>query len=100
MSGRDPHQQHRVATPLELLFDLTFVIAFGVAASQFAHTMAGGHVSDALVSFGFAAFAIWWAWMNFTWFASAYDTDDWVYRAMTMLQMIGVIVLSLDPPMK
>lgn len=35
MSGRDPHERHRVATPLELLFDLTFVIAFGVAASEF-----------------------------------------------------------------
>jgi low temperature requirement protein LtrA len=33
MSGRDPHESHRAATPLELLFDLTFVIAFGVAAS-------------------------------------------------------------------
>ena len=40
MSGRDPHEPHRVATPLELLFDLTFVIAFGVAASQLAHMLA------------------------------------------------------------
>ncbi|CRZ13356.1 low temperature requirement protein A [Mycolicibacterium neworleansense] len=100
MTGRDPHEPHRVATPLELLFDLTFVIAFGVAASQFAHLMAEGHVSAGLVGFGFAAFAIWWAWMNFTWFASAYDTDDWIYRVMTMLQMVGVIVLALGlPPM-
>ena len=30
----NPHEQHRVATPLELLFDLTFVIAFGAAASE------------------------------------------------------------------
>jgi low temperature requirement protein LtrA len=44
MSGRDPHEPHRVATPLELLFDLTFVIAFGVAASQFAHMLATGHI--------------------------------------------------------
>jgi low temperature requirement protein LtrA len=34
MGGRDPNQMHRVATPLELLFDLTFVIAFGLAASS------------------------------------------------------------------
>ena len=27
MSGRDPQEQARVATPLELLFDLTFVVA-------------------------------------------------------------------------
>ena len=44
MSGRDPHEPHRVATPLELLFDLTFVIAFGVAASEFAHTLVAGHI--------------------------------------------------------
>ena len=40
MRGRDPHQPHRVTTPLELLFDLTFVIAFGTAANQFAHFLA------------------------------------------------------------
>lgn len=98
MAGRDPHEPHRVATPLELLFDLTFVIAFGVAAAQFAHLMSDGHVSAGLAGFGFASFAIWWAWMNFTWFASAYDTDDWIYRVMTMLQMVGVIILALGIP--
>jgi low temperature requirement protein LtrA len=30
----------------------------------------------ALTSYLIVFFAIWWAWMNFTWFASAYDTDD------------------------
>jgi low temperature requirement protein LtrA len=39
-----------------------------------------------------------WAWINFTWFASAYDTDDWVYRVLTMLQMVGVLVLALGIP--
>lgn len=43
MSGRDPHEPHRAATPLELLFDLTFVIAFGIAANQFAHMLAENH---------------------------------------------------------
>src|SRR5262245_35859123 len=42
MRGRDPNQLHRVATPLELLFDLTFVIAFGLAASQFSDALAQG----------------------------------------------------------
>lgn len=40
MTGRDPGQGHRAATPLELLFDLTFVVAFGLAADQFAHIIA------------------------------------------------------------
>lgn len=98
MTGRDPHEQHRVSSPLELLFDLTFAIAFGVAASQLAHLMAEDHIGAGLVGFGFATFAIWWAWVNFSWFASAYDTDDWIYRLMTMLQMVGVIILALGLP--
>jgi low temperature requirement protein LtrA len=39
-----------------------------------------------------------WAWLNYTWFASAYDTDDWVFRLATMVQMVGVIVISLGLP--
>ena len=98
MSGRDPHEPHRVATPLELLFDLTFVVAFGVAASEFAHMLAEDHVGAGLAGFMFSTFAVCWAWINFSWFASAYDTDDWVYRLMTMLQMVGVIILALGIP--
>lgn len=43
MSGRDPYEQHRVATPLELLYDLTFAVAFAVVGEQFAHLLAEGH---------------------------------------------------------
>ena len=98
MAGRDPHERHRVATPLELLFDLTFVIAFGVAASGFSHALAAGHVGVGFTGFIFATFATCWAWINFTWFASAYDTDDWVYRLLTMVQMVGVLILALGIP--
>jgi low temperature requirement protein LtrA len=98
MGGRDPHEAHRAATPLELLFDLTFVAAFGIAASRFAHGMAEGHYGAALIAFGFASFAICWAWVNFSWFASAYDTDDWMFRVATMVQMTGVLVLAIGLP--
>ena len=98
MTGRDPFERHRVATPLELLFDLTFVVAFGLSASEFAHLLVTGHVVAGLTAFLFATFAICWAWINFTWFASAYDTDDWVYRLMTMVQMVGVLILALGLP--
>ncbi|MCA0200867.1 MAG: low temperature requirement protein A [Proteobacteria bacterium] len=98
MGGRDPHEVHRVATPLELLFDLTFVTAFSLAAAQFAHLLAEGHIGAALAGFGFATFAICWAWINFTWFSSAYDTDDWIFRVVTMVQMTGVLVLATGLP--
>ena len=98
MAGRDLHEHHRVATPLELLFDLTFVAAFALAASQFAHAIAEAHLAAGLMGFGFASFAICWAWINFSWFASAYDTDDWIFRIATMVQMMGVLVLAIGLP--
>ena len=98
MSGRDPHEHHRVATPLELLFDLTFVVAFGAAGNELAHALAGGHIASGLIGFGLATFGTCWAWINFSWFASAYDTDDWAFRLLTMVQMAGVLIFALGLP--
>ena len=83
---------------MELLYDLTFVVAFGTAADQLAHYLAEGHIGPAIGGFCFAVFAVTWAWMNYSWFASAYDNDDWVFRIATMVQMVGVIILTLGLP--
>ena len=98
MDGRNPHEAHRVATPLELLFDLTFATSFSLAASHFAEELAAGRYAAALLGFGFASAAICWAWINFSWFSSAYDTDDWIFRLVTMVQMVGVLVLAIGLP--
>lgn len=98
MTGRDPSESHRAASPLELLFDLTFVAAFAQASGEAAHYVAEGHVGSALAGFAFGSFAVCWAWLNFSWFASAFDTDDWYFRLMTMVQMVGVVILALGTP--
>jgi low temperature requirement protein LtrA len=98
MRGRDPHEDGRASTPLELLFDLTFAIAFATAAEHLAELVAKGHVTAGLAAFSFAMFATCWAWVNFSWFASAYDTDDWAFRLATMVQMVGVLILALGLP--
>jgi low temperature requirement protein LtrA len=98
MVGRDPDEHGRASTPLELLFDLTFVIALGAAADELAHALADDHVSEGVLGFCLAAFSVIWAWINFTWFASAYDTDDWPFRLTTMVQMVGVLVVALGVP--
>ena len=95
---RPVDEEHRVATPLELLFDLTFVVAVAQVAAELAHGIAEDHVGDGLLGYLMVFFAIWWAWMNFTWFASAYDTDDVPYRLLTLVQMAGVLVLAAGIP--
>lgn len=98
MVGRDPNEAHRVATSLEALFDLTFAACFGLAASQLAQAVGAGDFTTGLLGFGIAGFGICWAWINFSWFASAYDTDDWLFRVATLVQMVGVLVLATGLP--
>jgi low temperature requirement protein LtrA len=83
-----------VATPLELLFDLVFVVAISEAASGLHHAIVGHHTAEGLVGYAMVFFAIWWAWMNFTWFASAYDTDDVPYRLLVFVQITGALIVA------
>lgn len=98
MVGRDPRQPHRAATPLELFFDLAFVVAIALAAERLHHFLSEGRVGHAVAGYLAIFFAIWWAWMNFTWFASAYDTDDDLYRLTTLVQIAGALVLAAGIP--
>lgn len=97
MAPRDPAEAHRTATPLELLFDLVFVVAIASAAAELHHGLSANHLS-AVVGFVLVFFAIWWAWMSFTWFASAYDCDDVVYRVLTFTIMSGSLLLAAGVP--
>ncbi len=98
MTGRDTGERHRVSTPLELLFDLTLAIAFGQAGAQMAKLLEHGHDLHAMVAFVFAVFAISWAWINYTWQASAFDNDGVFFRVATLIQMVGVLVIALGLP--
>ncbi|WP_433319146.1 low temperature requirement protein A [Micromonospora sp. CA-269861] len=92
-----PHRRdepHRAATPLELFFDLCFVVAVAQAAGNLHHDVSEGHVGHALARYLMVFFAIWWSWMNFTWFASAYDTDDDLYRITTLVQIAGALIIA------
>jgi hypothetical protein len=98
MVARSPDEEHRTATALELFFDLCFVVAVAQAAAGLHHAVADGHVAAGVLGYVVVFFAIWWAWMNFTWFASAYDTDDVAYRLTTLVQITGALILAAGVP--
>jgi low temperature requirement protein LtrA len=98
MVARSPHEPHRTATPLELFFDLVFVIAVAEASRGLHHGIAEAHTIEALGSFALSFFALWWAWVNFTWFASAYDCDDVPYRLLVLVQMTGALIVAAGIP--
>ena len=91
---RDHTVEERTATPLELFFDLCFVVAVALLAADLHHGIADGHPWEAAATYALLFVPIWWAWMSFTWFATAYDHDDPVHRVLTMLQMAGVLAVA------
>ena len=94
MLPRDTKEAHRAATPLELFFDLVFVIAIAAAAAGLHHSVAEAHFVDGIIKYVAIFFAIWWAWMNYTWFASAYDNDDSLFRILTLVIIAGALTLA------
>jgi low temperature requirement protein LtrA len=80
----------RAATPLELFFDLCFVVAVAEVAFVLHEdpTLAGAAIAAGLFV------PVWWAWMGFTWQATAYDSDDAPHRLGTLAAMLGVLVLA------
>lgn len=96
--ARGSRDLHRASTPLELLVDLSFVVAVAQIAAELHHGIADGHAGESLPGYLMVFFAIWWAWMSFTWFASGFDVDDVPYRLLTLLQIGGVLVLAAGVP--
>jgi low temperature requirement protein LtrA len=94
MRPRNPDEPGRAASTLELFFDLVFVIAVSIASSHLHDTVTEGRLGEGVVNYLLVFFGIWWAWMNFTWFATSFDTDDWLYRVLTIVQMGGVLILA------
>lgn len=58
LSPRDPHEKHRVATSLELLFDLIFVVAIAAAGQQLHHALVENHILHGLELYLMVFFAL------------------------------------------
>ncbi|AEV82988.1 hypothetical protein ACWT_1969 [Actinoplanes sp. SE50] len=81
---------NRSATRLELFFDLAFVLFVGRCADLLAEhqTLSGGFRFVAVLVAG------WWAWASTTLYANRFDTDDAIFRLLTLTGMAGVIAMA------
>ncbi|MGW4946526.1 low temperature requirement protein A [Actinoplanes sp. NPDC004185] len=83
-------ESNRSATRLELFFDLAFVLFVARCADLLAkdETWHGAAVFAAVLSVG------WWAWASTTLYANRFDTDDAVFRLITLTAMAGVAAMA------
>src|SRR5438105_4994458 len=92
LAGDD--EDDRRATWLELFFDLVFV----AAVSQLANALSSDPTAPRFFEFLGVFVPVWWAWMGFTYYANRFDTDDLVYRLLTLLAMFGVAAVATTVP--
>jgi low temperature requirement protein LtrA len=87
-------KEDRRATWLELFFDLVFVAAVG----QLANSLSAQPTPERFFEFVAVFVPVWWAWTGFTFYANRFDTDDLLYRLLTLLGMFAVAVLATTVP--
>ncbi|MFV1985541.1 MAG: low temperature requirement protein A, partial [Thiohalomonadales bacterium] len=52
------------------------------------------HIGHGVVSFIMVFMAIWWAWNQYTWFASSFDNSGVRFKLATLWQMVGALVIA------
>ncbi|MBA2512445.1 MAG: low temperature requirement protein A [Rubrobacteraceae bacterium] len=86
----EQRSEERASTPLELFFDLCFVVAVAALARGLHDEPNPGGVLRFLGLF----VPVWWSWMIFTWYATAFDNDDVPYRVTLFAAMLSMLGLA------
>jgi low temperature requirement protein LtrA len=81
-------------TPLELFFDLVFVLAL----TQCTALMAANPTWEGLVKGLLVLGVMWWAWTGYAWLTSVVDPEEGVVRLTVFAAMAAMLVVSLCIP--
>ena len=77
---------------LELFFDLIFVAAVAQVAEPLRHEYSLVELARLAPLFAL----IWWAWIGHTFFSTRFNTDDWLQRGLTFVQIFAVAVMAAN----
>ncbi len=81
-------------TPLELFFDLVFVLSFTQVTSSVVHQGDWAGLGEGVLILA----AVWWAWAAYGWLTNTIDPDENVNRLCMFAAMGGMVVVSLSIP--
>ena len=81
-------------SPLELFFDLVFVLAITQCSTLMAHDTTWRGIAHGLVVLGL----LWWSWVGYAWLTSVVDPDDGAVRVVLFVAMAALLVSSLAVP--
>jgi low temperature requirement protein LtrA len=81
-------------TPLELFFDLVFVLAITQCTALMSHHPTWSGIAQGLLVLGM----LWWAWVGYAWLTSVIDPEEGAVRLVMFAAMAGLLIVSLCVP--
>jgi low temperature requirement protein LtrA len=81
-------------TPLELFFDLVFVLALTQCTTLMAHTPTWGGMLKGLLALGM----LWWSWVGYAWLTSVLDPEEGAVRLAIFAAMAAFLVAAICVP--
>lgn len=81
-------------TPLELFFDLVFVLAITECTTLMAATPTWRGLAQGLLVLG----VLWWSWVGYSWLTSVVDPEEGAVRLAMFLAMAAFLICALCVP--
>jgi low temperature requirement protein LtrA len=98
-----PERQSRISatlregeqvTPLELFFDVVFVLAFTQCTALMSDNPTWSGLAQGLLILGM----LWWAWTGYSWLTSVIDPEEGAVRLVMFGAMAALLIVSLCVP--
>jgi low temperature requirement protein LtrA len=87
-------RQGETVTPLELFFDLVFVLAITQCTQLMADEPTWEGISKGLLVLA----VLWWSWIGYAWLTSVLDPEEGAVRLVIFAAMAGLLVASICVP--
>jgi low temperature requirement protein LtrA len=84
-------REREQVTPLELFFDLVFVLAFTQCTGLMAHHPTWSGMAQGLLILGM----LWWSWTGYAWLTSVIDPEEGAVRLVMFGAMAALLLVSL-----
>src|SRR3989454_11328264 len=81
-------------TPLELFFDLVFVLAITQCTALMADTPTWAGLAKGMLVLG----VLWWSWVGYAWLTSVVDPEEGLVRFAIFAAMAALLVAALCVP--
>ncbi|MGN6202291.1 MAG: low temperature requirement protein A, partial [Solirubrobacterales bacterium] len=78
-------------TPLELFFDLVFVLAITQCTALMSHDQSWSGLAQGLLILA----VLWWAWVGYAWLTSVIDPEAGAVRGVIFVAMAALLIVSL-----